>query len=321
MNKFNEPAMKPIQNIPTLDILHALFGNRLQQNVKMNRFSSAKVGGPVEFLLISKSAGQLEKDVTSLWDHQISFTLLGGGSNVLVSEKGMHGLVIINQARNVIAYAQEEHPTIWAESGALLNAIVQSAGKAGLSGLEWATGLPGTLGGALYGNAGAFGNEISENLILANILHVLKGRIKWTGCDFDYQYRSSILKRQPVNEVVILSAELKVEHGNHQTISDLMKTLKTRRETKQPPGACTGSMFKNPTGEYAGRLIEEAGLKGSRIGDVEISQKHGNFFINNGDGTADDFMDLIRLTRETVASKFGVNLELEVELLGDWDEK
>ncbi|MCE5206955.1 MAG: UDP-N-acetylmuramate--L-alanine ligase [Chloroflexi bacterium] len=320
-SKVNHLAMKPVSPNPSVDTLRTLFGNRLQRNVKMSRFSTAKVGGPVEFLVISKSASQLEKDVASLWDLKIPFTLLGSASNVLVSEKGLRGLVIINQARAITLHEQEDQPYIWAESGALINTIVERAGKASLSGLEWATGLPGTLGGALYGNAGAFGSEISQNLILANILHISKGRTKWTGCDLEYQYRSSILKRQPGNEVVILSAELKVEHGDHQTISDLIKTLKSRRKTQQPPGACTGSMFKNPAGEYAGRLIEEAGLKGSRRGDVEISQKHGNFFINNGNGTADDFMSLIRLTRETVAAKFGVQLELEVELLGDWNEE
>jgi UDP-N-acetylmuramate dehydrogenase len=300
--------------------LSTLFGSRLEQNVPMSRFSSARVGGPVDYLVICTTADELAHDVAALWQAEIPFTLLGGASNVLVSDRGMRGLVLINHARDIRVNSQSEPPTIAADSGALMTTILQRAAKASLSGLEWASGLPGTLGGALYGNAGAFGSEISHNLIMANILHSTKGRLVWSAADFEYRYRSSVLKRQPDRrDVVILSAELKLERGEEAAIRDLMQVLKSRRETKQPPGACTGSMFKNPAGHFAGKLIEEAGLKGSRKGDVEISQKHGNFFINNGNGTADDFMGLVKLTRESVASKFGVEMELEVELLGDWD--
>ncbi len=301
------------------EILYGLFGDRLQTSVPMARFSSARVGGPVDFLILSRSASELEQDVLKLWENKIAFTLLGGASNILVSEKGLRGLVLINQAREIKLQTGTPTPSIWAESGALMSVIVQRAGAAALSGLEWATALPGTLGGALYGNAGAFGSEISQNLIVAEILHAESGKLNWQSDDFAYQYRSSVLKRLPHPPVVILSASLQVQHGERETIDDLMMTLKSKRETKQPPGACTGSMFKNPPGDFAGRLIEASNLKGTKMGDVEISQKHGNFFINNGKGTANDFMALIRLTRETVAEKFGVELELEVELLGDWE--
>ncbi len=301
------------------EILSGLFGNRLQTNVPMARFSSARVGGCVDFLLQATSAAELEQDVSTLWDHDIPFTLLGGASNVLISEKGVRGLILINQAKAISLNSEAQPPCIWAESGTLMSVIVQRAGTAALSGLEWATALPGTLGGALYGNAGAFGSEISQNLIMAEILHSESGKMNWSSADFAYQYRSSILKRHPDAQVVILSASLKVEHGDRVEIENRMRTLKSKRETKQPPGACTGSMFKNPPGDFAGRLIEAANLKGMKIGDVEISQKHGNFFINNGNGTANDFLALIRLTQNTVSEKFGVELELEVELLGDWE--
>ncbi len=320
MSEINEQMMSSTRNFPSADTLLSIFGSRLQRDVRMSHFSSAKVGGPVDFLAICENAAELEQDIATLWRMDIPFTLLGGASNVLVSEKGMRGLVLINHARRIQVDDQSPTPVIHAESGALMSLITNRAGKAGLTGLEWANGLPGTLGGAIYGNAGAFGSEISENLIVANILHWSQGSTRWSVGDFEYQYRSSNLKRQHCSQkVVILSADLKVEHSDPATILEKMTTLKNRRETKQPPGACTGSMFKNPAGHFAGKLIEEAGLKGTKIGDVEISQKHGNFFINNGNGTADDFMKLINLTRESIASKFGVEMELEVELLGDWD--
>ena len=310
-----EPDYQPLP----IETLQAIFGDRLQRDIRMARFSSARVGGPVDFLVISHSAQQLEADISALWNADIPFRLLGGASNVLVSEKGFPGLVLINHARAIQFQTRHSTPTIWAESGALMSVIVQRAASAGLSGLEWATALPGTLGGAVYGNAGAFGSEIGDNLIMAEILQADQSKEYWSKEDFAFQYRSSALKRSRSQSTVILSAELQVQHGEKEAIRQLMATLKGKRETKQPPGACTGSMFKNPPGDFAGRLIEAAGLKGTRIGNVEISQKHGNFFINNGQGTAEDFLDLIVLTRSEVLKQFAVDLELEVELLGNWE--
>ncbi|MEM5775000.1 MAG: FAD-binding protein, partial [Anaerolineaceae bacterium] len=211
MSEMKDPMTSRQPQLPSADTLLAIFGDRLQRYVRMSRFSSARVGGPVDFLAISQNADELEQDISSLWRMNIPFTLLGGASNVLVSEKGMHGLVLINHARHILVQDQSPSPFIRAESGALMTLVAQRAGKAGLSGLEWASGLPGTLGGAVYGNAGAFGSEISQNLIVANILHCTLGRTQWSSREFEYQYRSSILKRQHCShEVVILSADLKV---------------------------------------------------------------------------------------------------------------
>jgi UDP-N-acetylmuramate dehydrogenase len=319
IRELEKTIMRPEPQHLPIDTLQTLFGDRLQRDVRMARFSSARVGGPVDFLVVSHSAQQLEADIVALWNAEIPFRLLGGASNVLVSKKGLPGLVLINHARAIQFQTQHSSPIIWAESGALMSVIVKRAASAGLSGLEWGTALPGTLGGAVYGNAGAFGSEISDNLIMAEILQADRGKEYWRKEDFAFQYRSSVLKRNRSQSTVILSVELQVQHGDQETIRQLMSTLKGKRETKQPPGACTGSMFKNPPGDFAGRLIEAAGLKGTRIGDVEISQKHGNFFINNGQGTAQDFLDLIKLTRSEVAKQFAVDLELEVELLGNWE--
>jgi UDP-N-acetylmuramate dehydrogenase len=302
-----------------IDELHNIFGDRLQKDVKLSRFSTARVGGCADFLLVVNSAAELEQAIGLAWRFDIPYHLLGSASNILVSEKGIRGLVIINHARAIKVDLHSDPPTLWAESGALMSTIAQRAGAMSLSGLEWATSLPGTLGGALYGNAGAFGGEISHSLVLAEILHVENGRQNWICQQFDYLYRSSTLKRKPGQRVVILSAELKLQRGEYQQIQECMQRIQSRRRDRQPPGACTGSMFKNPPGDFAGRLIESSGLKGSKIGGVEISPRHGNFFINHGSSTADDFMALIELTRKTVFEQHGIDLELEVELIGDWN--
>jgi len=312
-------TMKSENNPSKPHVLRRLFGDRLLEHVRMARYCSARVGGHADFVLISSSAAQLEQDVRMLWDQNIAFHMLGGASNVLISEAGIEGLVLLNHARDIQIHETQEPPTVWAESGAMMTQLVNLVGKAGLCGLEWAAGLPGTLGGALYGNAGAFGSEISHNLILAEILHESFGRTSWKPADFEYSYRSSVLKEKTGRQIIILSALLRLQAGNREEIEALMALLKSKRMVKQPPGACTGSMFKNPPGDFAGRLIEAAGLKGKKVGDVEISKKHGNFFINNGSGTANDFMALIRSARKAVAEKFGISLELEVELLGRWE--
>jgi UDP-N-acetylmuramate dehydrogenase len=185
-----------------------------------------------------------------------------------------------------------------------------------LSGLEWAAGIPGTLGGAVVGNAGAFGGELSGNLLLAEILHP-KGCENWPVERFEYAYRSSLLKQQP-GQRVVLSASLALQHSTPEAVQARMNEFTERRHQTQPPGASMGSMFKNPPGDAAGRLIDLAGLKGTRIGDAQISTLHGNFFINHGQATAVDIYQLIDLARSQVARKLGVNLELEIECLGDW---
>jgi UDP-N-acetylmuramate dehydrogenase len=192
--------------------------------------------------------------------------------------------------------------------------------------LEWAAGIPGTVGGAIYGNAGAHGGDMTGNLVMAEILHlnpINHGenheilQEKWPVERFEYTYRSSIIKRQP-GRVVVLSAELKLAASTPELVQAKMDEYKTMRHNSQPSGASLGSIFKNPAGDHAGRLIEAAGLKGTALGKVEISRKHANFFINQDSASASDYASLIRLAQQKVMDKFGVKLELEIELLGDW---
>lgn len=300
-----------------LSDLCSTFGDRLQENVPLSGYTAARIGGPADALVFVRSADELAHAAEKLWKMDVPFLLLGGGSNVLVSDKGVRGVVIINRARLVKFALQAEPPSVHAESGVTPNDIAQRAARLGLAGFEWAAGVPGSLGGAVYGNAGAFDGDIAGNLISLELIHRQNGRQVWPVEKMEYGYRTSVLKREHP-PALILSAQLALSHGDPQAIRAKMEQFSERRRDTQPPGASMGSMFMNPTGEKAGRLIEAAGLKGRRIGNAEISTQHANFFINHGQTRAEDIEALIELARITVAEKFGVKLELEVELIGEW---
>jgi UDP-N-acetylmuramate dehydrogenase len=186
----------------------------------------------------------------------------------------------------------------------------------GFSGLEWAATVPGTIGGAVYGNAGAFGGDIAGSLIAAELL-TEDGREKFTAEQMGYGYRTSVLKRGEL-DAVVLSAELRLNNSTKEEVTVRIEQFSAHRKSTQPPGASMGSMFKNPDGDYAGRLIEACGLKGTRIGNAEISPLHGNFFVNHANTKAADIFALIQLVQKTVKEQQGVDLELEVELVGEW---
>ena len=301
----------------TLSALREFFGNRLQENAPLSGYTSARIGGPADALAFVHSAQELEQAAVKLWAMGVPFLLLGGGSNLLVSDKGVRGVVIVNRARLVKFDSQSEPPMVRAESGATLNDIAQRAARLGLSGLEWAASIPGSLGGAVYGNAGAFGGEMAGNLVSVEILQREQGRQVWPLEKMAYGYRTSTLKGKHL-PVLILAATLKVAHGDMAAIKTKMAANSERRRCTQPPGASMGSMFKNPPNDKAGRLLEEAGLKGTRIGSAEISTRHANFFINTDQTRAGDMKALLDLAQKTILEKFGVKLEPEIEIVGEW---
>jgi UDP-N-acetylmuramate dehydrogenase len=314
-----------------LRLLQAAFGARLQQNVPLAGYTACRVGGPADYLLAVETADELAETAHKLWESETPFIVLGGGSNVLINDRGVRGVVLLNRARRVQFVNETNSTLVWAESGANLGLIARQAAAHGFSGLEWAAGIPGTLGGAVVGNAGAHDGDIAGNLILAEILHQYPSeahnqpvavREKWTVEQMEYAYRSSLLKRNP-GQFVVLAAELRLDKpGPDQTaeIQERMIKYKEHRRRTQPPGASMGSMFKNPAGDFAGRLIDAAGLKGARIGDAQISALHANFFINHGQATAQDILALLDTARSQVRAKFSVELELEIELVGDWND-
>jgi UDP-N-acetylmuramate dehydrogenase len=308
--------------------LETAFGARLQRAVSLARYTSARVGGRADGLLEVLSSGELAQAANLLWDTQTPFIVLGGGSNVLVSDAGIRGIVILNHARQFRFDSLSATPQVWAESGANFGALARQAAQHEFSGLEWAAGIPGTVGGAVIGNAGAHGSDMAANLKVAEILHQ-DGKIEsWSVEKLKYGYRSSSLKHQPgeaagdihvrTPEVIVLSAMLDLRYSSSEAVLSTIDAYTAQRRRTQPPGASMGSMFKNPPGDYAGRLIEAAGLKGLRIGNAAISTQHANFFVNLGDARAADMYSLIKTAQAKVFERTGITLELEIELLGEW---
>lgn len=299
-----------------LDALRAAFGKRLRVNQPLAHYTSARIGGSADALVDITTADELAGAARTLWDFGVPFFVLGGGSNVLVSDTGVREVILFNQA-SAVRFTEGERPTVWAESGAGLGAIARQAAAKGRGGLEWAAGIPGTIGGAVVGNAGAHGGDISMVLEMASILHRNEGRKDWTTQDLAYEYRGSWLKHHP-GQAVVLSARLVVAKKPEAEIRAQMDSFLAYRRLTQPPGASMGSMFKNPPGESAGRLIEAVGMKGKRIGNAQISPLHANFFLNLGDARAADVYALIQEARAAVRKLSGIDLELEIELVGEW---
>jgi UDP-N-acetylmuramate dehydrogenase len=295
--------------------LRERFADQVQENFVLKTYTSARIGGPADVLVTIRNREELAAVAQICWNAGTTFTLIGGGSNILVSDNGIRGVVILNKAK-AVEFRSTGEPGVWAESGVVLSNLAHRCAALGLSGLEWAATVPGTIGGAVYGNAGAFGSDTAHNLLKAEIL-TEAGREWWSVEEMEYGYRSSILKRSS-QKAIILSANFELKIGDSESIKSVIEQFTARRKASQPPGASMGSMFKNPPGDFAGRLIESAGLKGTRIGNAEISTIHGNFFINHGETSAQDVKTLILLAQETVKEKFDVELELEVELVGEW---
>ena len=300
-----------------VDVLRLHFGVAVQENVSLAPYTSARIGGNADALVTVKSADEFADVMKVIWEQGLPFVILGGGSNVLVSDKGVRGVVVLDRAKDV-RFESGDQPTVWCEAGVIFSNLANRCASKGLSGLEWAATVPGTIGGAVYGNAGAFGGDMSGNLIWADVL-TKNGREKISVEKMDYGYRTSALKRSD-ETVIILSALLRLKNATKDEVSAKINEFSERRKATQPPGASMGSMFKNPAGDHAGRLMEAAGLKGTRIGTAEISTLHGNFFVSHGETKAEDVRALIRLAQKTVAEKFNVKLELEVELVGEWTE-
>jgi UDP-N-acetylmuramate dehydrogenase len=296
----------------SVDLMRAEFGDAVQENVILAPYTSARIGGPADVLLTVKSADELAHAMSFIWEHELPYYVLGGGSNVLVNDDGFRGVVVLNKAKEV-RFESGDQPSVWCESGVVFSNLANRCASKAMGSLEWGAAVPGTIGGAVYGNAGAFGGDVSMNLISTEIL-TMNGRETYTVEQMGYAYRTSVLKRHEI-KAIVLSATMKLKNSTKEEVSVKIAEFSERRKATQPPGASMGSMFKNPEGDYAGRLIEAAGLKGTRIGNAEISTVHGNFFLNHGETKAGDVLALIRLTQETVLKKLGVQLELEVELI------
>ncbi|MFQ5577643.1 MAG: UDP-N-acetylmuramate dehydrogenase [Anaerolineae bacterium] len=293
------------------DSLQARFGARARANEPLAPHVTLRLGCPADVWFPARSAGELAEaaSLARQWDAPVF--VLGSGANLLIGPAGIRGLVIQNNAATVQFAADR----VTAESGTALPRLANQCAQRGLSGLEWAAGVPGTVGGAVVNNAGAFGSSIADCLIRAQLL-AADGRQIWRPVEwFEYGYRASKLKRAGPDKALVLQAELAVSPAPAAEVTARMQTCTRRRKASQPPGATAGSMFKNPPGDFAGRLIEAAGLKGYRIGGAQISPRHANFFINHGNATAADVLALADAAQQAVFDKFGIRLELEIEVV------
>lgn len=297
-----------------IDLLHEKFGDKVKENVPLAPYTSARIGGPADIFITVDTVAELVRVVRHLWKNDLPFVMLGGGSNILVSDKGVRGVVILNRAKKTTFHAGDQ-PSVTAESGVVFSNLANRCASKGLSGIEWAATVPGTIGGAVYGNAGAFGGDMAGNLISASLL-TENGKETFMVEQMGYGYRTSVLKRGEI-KAIVLSADLGLKNSTKEDVTVKIQQFGAHRKATQPPGASMGSMFKNPYGDYAGKLIEAAGLKGTRIGNAEVSPLHGNFFINHGATRAQDIRALIQLVQKTVKEKQGVELELEIEFVGE----
>lgn len=299
--------------------LHRLLGDRLLRDEPLARYTAARLGGPAEWLYVARGPlDELARVAEAAWAAGLPLRVLGGGSNVLVSERGVRGLVVINHAESVEFGEWHGGRRVAAASGTGLVALARRCQRRGLAGLEWAVSVPGTVGGAVVNNAGAHGGDIAASLRDAVVLEPGGPRLL-APADMAYAYRHSSLKARADRRFVVLLAQFALAADDPAAIQARMDDYSARRKQTQPPGASLGSIFKNPPGDYAGRLIEAAGLKGFQIGGAQVARLHANFFINSGGAaTASDYYALVEHVRAVVAQKTGVVLEPEIELVGDW---
>lgn len=295
------------------------YAGRLQQKASLARYTAARLGGPADFLYVAKeSTDELAAVVMAAWEQDVPVRILGGGANVLISDKGVRGLVVINDVSEVTFGDWHDGRNVAATGGMGLTVLARKCQSHGLSGLEWAASVPGTVGGAVVNNAGAHGGDIRANLCEAVILEAGHGIQIMSLDDLTYGYRTSALKARADRRFLVLLAQFALKPDDPEAILARMEHNVAYRKQTQPPGASLGSIFKNPPGDFAGRLIEVSGLKGYSIGGAQVSPIHGNFFINTGNATATDYYALIRHVQERVHKQTNIKLDMEVELVGEW---
>ena len=279
----------------------------------MRRYTAWKIGGPADALLEPSSAEELVEAVETAREHDVPVTILGGGTNVLVLDGGIRGLTV--RLARALTNVSITGTSIVADAGVLYPVLANTTAGRGLAGLEFASGVPGTVGGAVYMNAGAYGSDTSEVLNWADVYKPEMGTVERVpNAGLELSYRGSALHEHP--DWVVLRAAYNLAPGNPEELKARIKEFRARRMSGSPNRPSCGSTFKRPEGDYPGRVIEAAGLKGTRVGQIEVSPVHANYFVNHGGGTSRDALKLIELVRETVFERLGVELELEVKILG-----
>lgn len=293
--------------------LQAFKIGKVKENEPLSLYTTIKIGGPADLFIEPSSIESLTKVMEIIRAHNLNWRAIGRGSNLLVSDKGIDGAVIRLGAE--LGGVEINGNEIKVGSGYSLVSLATMISKQGLSGLEFASGIPGSVGGAVYMNAGAHGSDISRILTKAHILFA-DGTIEWlSNEEMDFSYRTSILQKKRPGIVVEAIFKL-VEGDRAEIVASMQKNKDYRKETQPWNYPCAGSIFRNPLPNYAGRLIEDAGLKGFSIGGAKISELHGNFIVNAGNATAKDVLAVIQHVKDTIYDLYQIKLETEVEIIG-----
>jgi UDP-N-acetylmuramate dehydrogenase len=285
----------------------------------LKRYTAWKIGGPADALLEPTDAEELIEAVEMARGHGVPVTVLGGGTNVLVRDGGIRGLTI--RLAKSLTGVQVKGRSVSAEAGVLYPVLANTTAGSGLKGLEFATGIPGTVGGAVYMNAGAYGGETKDVLDWADVFQ--EGKVVRMHNDVEtlqatslrLAYRRSVLQDHP--DWVVLRAGYTLEPGNPSELKASIKEFRAQRMNGSPNRPSCGSTFKRPPGDFPGRVIEAAGLKGTRVGQIEVSPEHANYLVNLGGGTAREALALIELVKEKVRERMGIDLEEEVRVMGE----
>ena len=292
-----------------LDQLTKTFKGEIRLNEPLANYTSLKLGGPADVFLMPKDKQDVIEAVKWIKTYNLKYYVLGFGTNLLVSDSGFRGVVI--HLSNSLDKIEINNTAVYAEAGVSLPLLVLETLKHGLGGMEMLGGVPGTLGGAVIMNAGAYGGEIFDVIKKVEVVRSAEFQILQKK-EIHYEYRKTDLDKD-----IVIAAHFELKNGDKDALLDKRKEMLKKRRESQPlelPNA--GSIFKNPQGHFAGALIEKCGLKGYRVGGVSVSEKHANFLVNDKNGTASDMMILIDHVRKTVKEQFSVELEMEVKKLG-----
>jgi UDP-N-acetylmuramate dehydrogenase len=281
---------------------------KIEKDINLKPYSTYRTGGKADFLCVCEKRSELVESIRYAKEQGIDYVVIGGGSNVLFSDSGFRGLVVVNRSSSI----KIKENLIEVDSGFSLSKLIIKSTESGLSGFENLTGIPGTIGGAIYGNAGAFGSEISDNLIKVTVFRggeevILKKD------EITFGYRNSLFKE---NDDLILTATFKLIKSKPERIKKDQKAIIEKRNN--PKGLTCGSFFKNPKGDSAGRIIDSLGLKGESVGGAVVSESHANFIINTGNATSIDIYKLSRKLKKEVKKSHNTDLTEEVQLIGDF---
>jgi UDP-N-acetylmuramate dehydrogenase len=300
--------------------LRNISGLKVKMAEPLARYTSMKVGGSADYFLEVENEAALAELVRVLNGHQESFWLLGNGSNVLISDRGVRGAILRLTGEFKIIQFEEMAGIAKVTAGAAVSIgqLARDTARRGYAGLEFAEGIPGSVGGALYMNAGAYGSELEQVVDQVELMTARGEPLCLTRGEMTFSYRDAHLP----SGAVVMRVRMGLRKEEPAQVSARLRELARKRKASQPSGSPnSGSMFRNPPGDYAGRLIDAAGLKGTRIGACQISERHGNFIVNQGGAKAAEVRQLMELAKSEVRKKFGIELVAEVKLLGDWQSQ